>query len=132
MRNLTLNDYVMIGMIAMLVIGKIMKLCGWDRGVLIADELEAALQRARELIAGARAGQGALNVDKASEAVAAQIKGASAADVKPIVESLAINAKDNRYGVNITLDADGNVRVDPSGLAGKAAHKAGKWLKKVF
>jgi hypothetical protein len=94
--------------------------------------LQSALQRAGELIAGARSGQSMLNVDKASEAVAAHVKGASAADVKPIVESLVAKAADSRYGVNITLDGAGNVNVDPSGLVGKAAHKAGKWLKKVF
>ncbi|MFA6448275.1 MAG: hypothetical protein WCX65_02305 [bacterium] len=132
MAHLALSDYVLLGIIVMMVIGKAMKLCGWDRGALIADELEDALQRSRELIAGARAGEGAFNIDKASEAAAARIKGASAADVRPIVESLVSDAADNRYGVSVTLDSDGNVKVDPSGLAAKAARKAGKWLKKVF
>jgi len=132
MQGLTLSDYVMLGMISTVVIGKVMKLCGWDRGALIADELQSGLQSAKDLINGARAGQGALNVDKASETVAAQIKGATATDVKPIVESLVSKAADNRYGVNITLDGDGNVKVDPSGLAAKMAHKEGKWIKKVF
>jgi hypothetical protein len=39
---------------------------------------------------------------------------------------------DGRRGVDITIDAEGNVRVDPSGLAAKLARKAGKRVKKGF
>jgi len=132
MPQLTISDYVLAGIVFMFLLARVMKMLGWDRGVLIADELRDALQDARALIAGVRAGQGEMNVGKASEAVAARIKGASAADVRPIVESLVTRAADNRYGVDIKLDTEGNVSVDPAGLTAKLAHKAGKWFKKVF
>jgi len=64
--------------------------------------------------------------------VASQLSGVSAADVKPLVESLVESAVANKYGVSVTLDSSGNVKVDTTNLATKFVRKAGKWLKKVF
>lgn len=137
MDKLTFSDYVLIGVLAMFAVGKIARILKWDRGALIADELGAALREARGFITDARAAgakdpAAIVNIDRACEAAAARVKGLDSAAVKPLVESLVTSSRGSRYGVEFSLDEDGNVRVDPSGFAAKAAHKAGKWLKKVF
>jgi len=129
---LSFSDYVLAAMILLLLAGKVCKLAGWTKGALIADELEAALQKSRDLIAAIRGGGSTLNVENASEKVASQLSGVSAADVKPLVESLVESAVANKYGVSVTLDSSGNVKVDTTNLATKFVRKAGKWLKKVF
>ena len=131
MKELSLNDWLLIGIAALLVARKVMALLGWDRGALIADELRAALGEARGLILDARAGN-VFQIERAAEVAASRIKGVEAAELRPIIESLVARAEDNRYGVAVALDGDGNISVDPSGLAAKFARKAGKWLKKVF
>lgn len=131
MKELTLNDWLLIGVVALFLLRKLLAVSGWERGAMIADELQEALQEARDFIAKARAGD-ALQIDRAVEVAAAKIKGIDATELRPMVEALVARASDNRYGVNVTLDAEGNVRVDPSGLAAKFTRKAGKWLKKVF
>jgi hypothetical protein len=131
MKALTLNDYLLIGVLVIYLLRKLLAISGWERGAMIADELQEALQEARDFIAKARAGD-TLQIDRAAEAAAAKIKGVNAAEMRPVVEALVNRASDNRYGVNFALDTDGNVSVDPSGLAAKLSHKAGKWLKKVF
>ena len=95
------------------------------------DAAQDALSEARDYIVQARAGA-VFQIDRAAEVAASKIKGVEASEVRPVVESLVNRARDNRYGVTVTLDGDGNVRVDPSGLASKLTRKAGKWLKKVF
>ncbi len=130
--SLSFSDYVLAAMILLLLAGKVCKLAGWTKGALIADELEAALQKSRDLIAAIRGGGSTLNVENASEKVASQLSGVSAADVKPLVESLVESAVANKYGVSVTLDSSGNVKVDTTNLATKFVRKAGKWLKKVF
>lgn len=129
---MSFSDYVLAAMILLLLAGKVCKLAGWTKGALIADELEAALQKSRDLIAAIRGGGSTLNVENASEKVASQLSGVSAADVKPLVESLVESAVANKYGVSVTLDSSGNVKVDTTNLATKFVRKAGKWLKKVF
>ncbi len=137
MDKLTFSDYVLIGVLVMFAAGKIARILKWDRGALIADELGAALGEARGFIvdaraAGSKGSAATVNIDRACEAAAARVKGLNSADVKPLVESLVSSSRGSRYGVEFSLDEEGNVRVDPSGFAAKAAHKAGKWLKKVF
>ena len=73
-----------------------------------------------------------MSASTSAEVAASKIKGVEASEVRPVVESLVNRARDNRYGVTVTLDGDGNVRVDPSGIASKLTRKAGRWLKKVF
>ncbi len=131
MEALSMSDVVVLVMLLAIVASRVMKLAGWDRGAYIADELAGALRDAQGLIAAARDG-GTVNLDRAAEAVAAQVKGVEAKDVRPIIESLASRAADDRYGLSVRLDSGGNVSVDPSGLAAKAVYKAGKWLKKIF
>lgn len=131
METLSISDMVVGAMLLAVVAARVMKLAGWDRGALIADEMAGALRGAQDLIAAAQKGD-LVNLDRAADAVAAQVKGVESRDVRPIVESLVDRAADNRYGLSVRIDSGGNVSVDPSGLAAKAVYKAGKWFKKIF
>jgi hypothetical protein len=131
MGHLALNDWLLIGIVVVLALRKTLKALGWNRGAMIADELEGALREARDFIVQARAGD-ALQIDRAAEVVSSKISGVSAGDVKPVIAALVAGAADSRYGVNFALDSQGNVTVDTSGIAAKLARKTGKWLKKVF
>lgn len=132
MKDMSPMDLVMCGIVGLYFMERVFRLLGWERGAYIADELQDALQDAKEMIMAARVGGELMNIDRAAEAAASKIKGMNADDVRPIVAGLVERAQDNRYGVSVKLDSSGNVSVDPSGAVGKLAGKAGKWLRKVF
>ncbi len=131
MESITIGDVAAALMVLLYIAKKGLEISGWARGAMIADELRAALEGAADFIALARAGD-VVSVDRASEIAAAQVRGLEAADVKPIVQALAEKAAGTHYGVTVSMDGDGNISVDPTGLASKLTRKAGKWLKKVF
>lgn len=133
MQNLTFSDYIVFGIILMFLLGRIFTMLGWKKGVYIADELQKALQQGRDLILSARNVPGGepQKIDQAAQTAAASIRGLNVADVRPIIENLVGQAQDKRNGVSVTLDSDGNIKVDPTGAVTKVAHKVGKWFKKV-
>ena len=59
--------------------------------------------------------------------------------VDKVLDAVQISLKDNKAqvytdklipGVGVTVDTGGAVKIDPTGLVNKLAHKAGKWIKK--
>lgn len=132
MKGMSPMDFVVCGIVGLYLVERVFRMMGWERGAYIADELQDALQDARDMIMAARTEGEMMNIDLAAEAAAAKIKGVSAKDVRPIVANLVDCAQDNRYGVTVKLDPAGNVSVDPSGAVVKLAGKAGKWFRKVF
>ena len=59
--------------------------------------------------------------------------------VEKVLDAVQISMKDNKAqvytdklipGVGVTVDTGGAVKIDPTGLVNKLAHKAGKWIKK--
>lgn len=132
MENLSVQEWLALGIVAMFALAKFFKLLGWDRGAFIADELRDALHEARGFIASAREGGGAEDIERAAAAAAAKVRGLDVDDARPIIENLVKNGGDSRYGVTVSLDGNGGVRVDPSGAVNKAGRKLGKWFKKVF
>jgi len=132
MENITASEIFVCCTVLVYLGARLMKMLGWHKGALIADELGRALQEAGELIMEARVKGAVWNIDRAAEAAAAKIKGVDAGDLRPVVEGLVTRASHEGGGVSVSIDGRGNVRVDPTGLASKLARKAGKWLKKVF
>lgn len=128
---MTVNDYILIGMIVLLIFKKLLVMSGCGKGAAVAGQLEDALQEARDFMIQARAGD-LLQIDRAAEVAASKIKGTTAADIKPLIENLVTRSHGTHSGVSFNLDSDGNINVDPSGLAVKLVHKSTKWLKKVF
>ena len=128
---------VVIGIgIGSAVLGALAKALGWKRGAMIADEIHKSLQNPAMLGLLTQAKYGDVNaVTKASTLMAATTKGLTISTASPIVNAAA-NVAENKpellNGIKITMDAGGNLSVDPSGLVQKAANKAGKFLKKIF
>ncbi len=131
MENLTLNDYALIALVAIIAAKKLMSLAGWDRGAMVADELQSALAEARSFILKAKAGD-IPQIDRAAEVAASKLKGVDAEDVKPIITALVNAGQDARNGATFKIDGQGNIEVNPAGVAAKLARKSAKWLKKVF
>ncbi len=59
--------------------------------------------------------------------------------VDKVLDAVTISLKDKKAqiftdklipGVGVTVDTGGAVKIEPSGLMNKLAHKAGKWIKK--
>ena len=130
---------ITIAAVFVAVFAKIASKRGWKKGVLVADEIADGLNAVKEAITDLRAipvgGEiKTTSVSAVSEKVAAAVPGVTAAEIKPIVEQLvhAGGGEVAKQGITVTMDSAGNISVDPSGAVNKAAHKIGKWAKKVF
>mgnify|MGYP006283682421 CR=1 FL=1 len=132
MENIGINEIVTAGIILLFLSGKVMKLAGWEKGILIADELRDGLEEAREFIVAARVEGNLCNIDRAAETAAAHVKGLDSKDVRPVIEGLVSRASHSSNGISVSIDGNGDLKVDPTGAISKLAGKAGKWLRKVF
>ncbi len=135
MTSISLDDItaaMALAAAALLVIKIILRALKWDKGACIAGELQSALSQAATLLRDIRQDGSATAVEKAAETVASGISGVTTADIVPILSDLAATGSATRYGITVTLGENGQPSVEASGLAAHAAHKIGKWIKKVF
>ena len=138
------NQVLAWAMVISLVAHKLFEKLGWIKAALVLDEVREGLEKAKPyLIKASKLNQLPtitaeackdleLNIEKATKQAAAHIKGVDAKDLDDMIKTLisynAVEAK----GVAITLNADGDLSVDPSGAIKKYSSKVGKWFKKVI
>ena len=110
----------------------IFKITKYDKGLLYVDEIFTACNSAKGMIADMRNMDSSINVADVSTKIASEVPGITASDITPVIEHVAMQGYGSQYGIEVSINSAGDIKVDPSNLINKGIYKSTKWLKKLF